>query len=201
MKNNDLRVKKTLKLIDTAFVELLKEQSFQKITVDKICQKAEINRTTFYKYYLDKYDLEDKYISGILAEFTLCFDTSFALAKAENIGDNVYRKIFHEAMKLMVQKKDIYSILWNATLDIDIKQAMKDIVRDNIIDTMTNGHTYKTDNVKYIKLYASMFSSNMITLTHWWFDYYDIISMDEVVELMTSNMDRGLFVSFKDLLS
>jgi probable dihydroxyacetone kinase regulator len=49
----------TKKAIITAFLELLKEQSFDKITVKDIVEKCEINRNTFYYYYKDIYDLID----------------------------------------------------------------------------------------------------------------------------------------------
>ncbi|WP_040929621.1 TetR/AcrR family transcriptional regulator [Nosocomiicoccus massiliensis] len=61
MKKMDLRVIKTLKRIDESIVELLREKSFEDITVKDICEHAMINRGTFYSHYKDKYDLIDSY--------------------------------------------------------------------------------------------------------------------------------------------
>lgn len=44
-------------MIRESFIQLLKEQPVSKITVTKICEMAEINRATFYKYYNDAFDL------------------------------------------------------------------------------------------------------------------------------------------------
>ncbi len=41
-------------------MELIREKPLSKITVSEICQKAEINRGTFYRYYLDVYDLAEQ---------------------------------------------------------------------------------------------------------------------------------------------
>ena len=55
----DPRVRYTRMIIQTAFLELLQQKPVNKITVREICEKAEINRSTFYKHYLDCYDLLD----------------------------------------------------------------------------------------------------------------------------------------------
>lgn len=59
-KKEDGRIRYTKMRIRTAFHELIQEMDYEKITVTAICNRAEINRATFYKYYLDVPDLVDK---------------------------------------------------------------------------------------------------------------------------------------------
>ena len=47
----DIRVKKTKRAIQKAFVALLREKPIEKITVKEIAERAEINKTTFYSHY------------------------------------------------------------------------------------------------------------------------------------------------------
>lgn len=56
----DRRVKYTKGIIKDSFIELLKNKDIDKITVSELCLKADINRATFYRYYIDIYDLLDK---------------------------------------------------------------------------------------------------------------------------------------------
>lgn len=56
----DARIRYTKKIIRETFVSLLGQMPISKITVKEICEKAEINRATFYKYYDNPYDLMDK---------------------------------------------------------------------------------------------------------------------------------------------
>ncbi len=53
----DLRVRKTRRLLQEKFWELLAEKSFLSITVQDIAEKAMVNRTTFYDHFIDKYAL------------------------------------------------------------------------------------------------------------------------------------------------
>lgn len=64
-KKPDLRVMKTQRAIRRSFVELLKEERFENITVQEIIERAEINRKTFYNHYRDKYDLADRCMESI----------------------------------------------------------------------------------------------------------------------------------------
>lgn len=53
----DLRIVKTRKAIHEAFMELRKKYPLEKVRVKDICDTALINKTTFYKYYTDVFDL------------------------------------------------------------------------------------------------------------------------------------------------
>ena len=59
----DPRVKRTRGLILKSFGDLLAEKSFDAISVQDVTDKAEINRATFYKHFVDKYALLDYAIS------------------------------------------------------------------------------------------------------------------------------------------
>ena len=49
--NEDLRVVKTIEGIKTAFEELICEKDYERILVKELCEKARINKKTFYHYY------------------------------------------------------------------------------------------------------------------------------------------------------
>ena len=51
MSKNDRRVRYTKQAIKSALMELLETTSFDQITVKALCEKAEINRATFYTHY------------------------------------------------------------------------------------------------------------------------------------------------------
>jgi AcrR family transcriptional regulator len=61
-KVEDLRVRRTRVLLQRALIELTIERGFTDITVRDITERAMVNRSTFYRHYLDKYDLLRQYI-------------------------------------------------------------------------------------------------------------------------------------------
>lgn len=64
----DPRVRRTRKLILAAFEALLAEKGFEAITVQDITERADINRTTFYAHFPDKYALLDYSISRMFMD-------------------------------------------------------------------------------------------------------------------------------------
>lgn len=47
----DLRVVKTIDAIQSTFKEMLMEGSFEDVTVKELCERARVNKKTFYRYY------------------------------------------------------------------------------------------------------------------------------------------------------
>lgn len=56
----DRRTRYTRDVIKSAFIELLENKPINKISVASICERAEINRGTFYIHYRDVYDLQEQ---------------------------------------------------------------------------------------------------------------------------------------------
>ena len=69
-RKEDLRVRKTKKAISEAFMSLLSEKTIEEMTVNELCDKAGVRRTTFYKHYRDKLD----YIAAFAKELRDKFD-------------------------------------------------------------------------------------------------------------------------------
>ncbi len=63
------RTRLTHALVRRAFTDLLKEKPIQRITVREVCQRAGINRSTFYAHYTDLYDLLHQMEEDMLADF------------------------------------------------------------------------------------------------------------------------------------
>lgn len=55
----DIRIEKTKVGIRNAFLELRAHKPLEKITVKELCEKARINKSTFYSHYMDIYQLSE----------------------------------------------------------------------------------------------------------------------------------------------
>ena len=55
--NTDRRTQYTRAVLQKSLLELLKERPIERITVKEICEKADINRSTFYVHYASPMDL------------------------------------------------------------------------------------------------------------------------------------------------
>ena len=58
---DDVRAKRTDKLLLSALIELTVQNGFAAVTVSDLTKYAGINRATFYRHYEDKFDLLNHY--------------------------------------------------------------------------------------------------------------------------------------------
>ncbi len=56
----DMRVRRTESSIKNAFIELRTKKDIEKITVKELCERAYINKATFYQHYKDIYELSER---------------------------------------------------------------------------------------------------------------------------------------------
>jgi len=99
----DRRVKYTKKVIKDTFINLLNTKEINKITVSEICTIADINRATFYRYYIDIYDLLDQ----IKNEFV----TELKTASIENESNSV-AEFTKDLLKTFLNNKELAQVLF-----------------------------------------------------------------------------------------
>ena len=126
------------KMIHQAFIELLREKSFERITVTDIVKQADINRSTFYAHYPDVRGLVEAIIQKTLDDsLELVQNTTFHdiftdpgpfLEKMISIGmeyEEIYRLIGNTDFALR-QVENIKAILLEkATSTIDIPEHIR----------------------------------------------------------------------------
>ena len=138
---NDLRVIKTKNSLYNALLELMKEKTFEEIKVSDICNKALINRSTFYAHFEDKYELLSDCINDL--KISLLNE----LKKNQTISST--KEYYIEMIKLFLnhieEKKDTYlaiainnrnSILTDIIYDVidsDITTRLKDDYQNSTI--------------------------------------------------------------------
>ncbi|WP_051507210.1 TetR/AcrR family transcriptional regulator [Saccharibacillus sacchari] len=66
----DRRVRKTRGTLFETFIELLQEKGFERITIQEIADRADVNRGTVYLHFQDKFDLLNQCIDSYLHELS-----------------------------------------------------------------------------------------------------------------------------------
>ncbi|MFV0329672.1 MAG: TetR/AcrR family transcriptional regulator [Dysgonomonas sp.] len=88
MEKVDRRVKYTKDLLRDALVELLLDTHISKISVTKLCEVADVHRSTFYTHYKDQFDLLDQIQLEVL----------------DNIKLNLEKQSFNDLRSITEQK-------------------------------------------------------------------------------------------------
>jgi len=136
---NDLRVLKTRNALYGALLELMKERPFEEVKVSDICEKALVNRSTFYSHYNDKYDLFLDFIANMKMELQT------ALESNENIINTkeYYIKMLELLLDHIEDKRDVFYLI--------LLNNRNSIISDIIIDAVNRDiksriHEEKSNN-------------------------------------------------------
>ena len=140
-KKIDLRIIKTKKNLYDSLLYLMKEKSFEDIKVSDICEKALVNRSTFYAHFSDKYEL----LSSLLSD--LKNSLIFELNKNESIDiKDYYMKMIELFLNHIDDNINVYQAI--------IKNNQNSILMDMIYDTIESDvkSKLKTDNISDIPI-------------------------------------------------
>lgn len=109
---NDARIIKTNQRIKEAFLEIMKTTSFDKMTIQILCQKANINRSTFYLHYTDKFDLmnqiEEEILYGVKQ---IIKDIPLPILKNEGLHNDQIKIIFLRLFQYIKTNQDFFSVM------------------------------------------------------------------------------------------
>ncbi|MGN0476080.1 MAG: TetR-like C-terminal domain-containing protein [Ruminococcus sp.] len=92
MGTQDRRIRKTKAVLKKSLLSLMKEKSVKHITVKELCDRADINRGTFYLHYADVFDMleqiEDEMFTALNEYIELSSNDEEALS--ENLFENIF---------------------------------------------------------------------------------------------------------------
>lgn len=163
------RIKNTTKqLLKESLLDLLDNKSLSKITIKELCEKADINRTTYYKYYLNQYDQLEKIEDEIFINMSKYVDTT-SINNLENnklMLENVleYIEQNNREFRVLLEKADmnfqtkcltfigkkIFMNNENATLDQGIKYIYTAVGSFGVISEWIKGNL-KIDRKELLK--------------------------------------------------
>ena len=183
MNELDPRVKRTRKMFKEALKELmLTHKDYMEITVKELCEKAELNRRTFYLHY--------EYIDDVLMEIQEDFS-----------------KEFYEVTKQYDHIKDVEPVVRaffdmhdaNPIYEKIILSPAEDYLRE-IIRSKTVSKLDVTDNLKAIRKYDIITQNiieqyyHMATVSAYreWVRQRKIMPKDDVVKLTARLISKGL---------
>ena len=114
--SKDIRVQKTLKAIHDAFSDLLREMPYEKMSVKALCERAMINKTTFYRYYPTLDDLLEEDQSEFAAPYV---ERTSGLRYPEDI-----EQIIREFMIYSAEQGPLYDAILSSGVYASIMQRM-----------------------------------------------------------------------------
>lgn len=172
------------KLIRQAFFELLKEKSFEKITVTDIVKAADINRSTFYAHYPDVMGVIEE-ISDEILKYTHVFMDGVEFS---DFFDNPLPHL-KNIIKVAEENMELYRLLCSSAMGAEQLDRLKNVLIERTIKTIDKPETYK--NSFEFEFAVRFFMGGIVDVyTQWLVGKIDC-SLEEITEQLAKMIVRA----------
>lgn len=185
----DLRIIRTRRLLMSTLLDMMEEESIEKISVIDLCNRAMVNRATFYAHFEDKYHL-----------------LNFAL---EELKDNIYAKFTKDA-KLTTPTETLNSMLAMAIdFFFDRQAPIMSIIRNNrnskvistIQDSIAQSVKYQLSKYKDsydvrvpLQVISGFIAGGMVNVALWCIDNPDKYTKEDFFRYVNIPISNYYFV-------
>lgn len=184
----DQRIVRTQKAIISAFYELLTTRNIADISVKEICDKADVNRGTFYTHFEDKYHLLDYCI------YELMKDVDVAITKANNNKNIIdyYEEVFEHVVDFFIKKKAMAkSILAQSPSLIldDVRKHLTKNAEKKIRESIAIGVKYSVP----VEFLTEFFVGGVISAVRAWIFDELVMSKNEITHYLNVLLRTTLY--------
>lgn len=177
---------KTKQLLANALKELLQTESFEKVNVSKICEKADMNRKTFYYHFMDKYDL----VNWI-------FDTEIVeLISAPDLISYENRLKFLEILCDYFYKNRIF---YRKVLEVKGQNSFSEYYEDFMYKIIK--HRYISANIDYVinDFYLDIIAGGTVWALNRWITTKNAPTPDVIIPELTELLELTIERKYKEL--
>lgn len=135
------------RMIRQAFMELLREKPFEKITVTDIVNRADINRSTFYAHYPDVYGLVDEVLNEIINYSQQFWEE----LKFGNFFQNP-RPILQKIVGILEENRELYKLLGQSDMAQHQLSKIKNIFIQHAVSTAEIPEQVRTSVIFSIRI-------------------------------------------------
>ena len=175
----DARVKKTKARLLTSFRTLLTEKNFEDITINEICDVADIRRATFYKHFTDKYAFFKFFVGSLRRQF----DAMLTKKKTSQSTDSDY---YVEYLKAMIEFLSENEAMVNNALESSAFPMLIDVIKEkNYEDTCDKLRESERNGLRLpasIEITATMMTGAVAEVILRWFRSGKSIPKSKVIE-------------------
>lgn len=175
-KKANLKVINTKRKLSKSLISLLTSKSITEIDVSELCEKAGINRTTFYKHYASLYHLLDE----LIVQFFKRIETLFLSLSS---GENTTSKVAY-LLKYLKQNREFVTIIMNNNSFSSISERL---IQLNFICNLINSNIqYRKNDYVSEDYYVDFIISGWIAAIRRWVNENCDLDVNTLARLLTS---------------
>lgn len=184
MRKEDRRVRITKAAIRESLIELMSTYPLSKVSVKMICEKADINRSTFYAHYQDQYDLLHKIQKEVIADIR-----TYLAGKTFTDDSTVTLPLLTQVLEYVRSDIPLFKVLLTGNTDnLSFQGDLMQIAWDQIMKEVGFGTPIAPQHAKYLQHFAI---SGFVSIIKVWIDDGTPESPEQLAGIITQLIFNG----------
>ena len=183
----DRRVRKSQTAIRQAFINLLYKYELEQITVQQISDLADVNRSTFYTHYIDKYDLLEK-LEDEQVEIIRTFIEEGDVYKNQTFSTESIRTIMEFLIGNIEKNMEFYQLMFTMGKDSNLHEKLYELITGHL-------NHFKNENNKIGDIPFSYFMSYVsgagLSFIRHWVEDPNRIAKDDLIQYFYDIVNNG----------
>jgi len=199
-KKIDLRIVRTKKSIKRAFLDLLKEKNYNKITIQDIAEEAIINRNTFYLHYLDKDDLLDQLSYECLNKLKESMNSSRNIDTIDDLGYDDFYEIIKKVFEVIEEDFEFYKVIMGDESIPYLSIKFTNVIKNHMSEGLNNSGPLKAGktNIDHGIIYVEYMAAGLIGVIRFWVNNRHKYSIEEVSRIVINIYSKDILQLLKN---
>ncbi|MCM3295580.1 MULTISPECIES: TetR/AcrR family transcriptional regulator [Staphylococcus] len=185
--SQDRRVRKTQTAIKDALITLLEKKRFEEITIQEISNLADVNRSTFYTHFIDKYDLLDKMENEKIDEIRSFLESSKNDDELK-ISESQLRETMDFVINSIGEHLDFYKLMFNLGKESNLHEKLYELLTGHLNHVVNDNDKIRDIPFPYFMSYVS--GAGLSLIRHWVEDE-NRISKEELIQHFYEIVNNG----------
>ena len=182
----DRRITKTKAAISRALFDIILVKNISDITVTELCQKANINRKTFYSHYSNITDVVNESFDEIIDSYAELMETL-----APDYNSSIF-DVFSSFMIRSIQYNGDIARLLKTSNGMWLEEKLQEAMARIIMETFRKSHTSAISDPAKISIASDYISAGIVKVYCNWSLSSDTSSPDEVLKLLSDMILHGI---------
>lgn len=182
-----ITARRTYALLKGALLTQLSALPFEQVTLTDICSTSLISRSTFYRYFEDKYELLNYCLKLLLDEIGLSEDVIYFM------DSDSMQEVLTILIRHIEENRVLYQKIYNANKEGElipiIRKGLIQILQDKVLAAEERGYRLKIPAQIFTSLTADLYF-NIVTC---YLEYADQFSAEVFIDSICQFIKRDFF--------
>lgn len=181
----DRRITRSKRALRQALIALLEERGFDSITVNDLCDRADLNRGTFYNHFRDKENLLAVLEDEIMADIAALQERMQRISLADMLAYRVAGTplpLLVDLFDYLREQSDFLHAVLGPGGDARFAPRLREAVCENLVQNILH-EKYRTNPTAFVDYYVAFYASAYLGIITRWIERGTLESSEDMARI------------------